>query len=132
MSDVIDTLAGIESGSALDAIRAQRPQARVHAQASYESLFRPLSEADASKVERFAIACFVAGLHGQPDIVAFYARGLGADARLPAAVGAAAAAARTQGPYGQYPKGPLTAEDKAGPLHRIAEPTRSALGARLA
>jgi len=132
MTDVIDTLAGIAQGSALDAIRAQRPQARVHAQATYDSLFAPLSEADASKAERFAIACFVAGLHSQLDVVAFYEKGLAADDKLRAAIGAAAAAARTEGPYGHYPKGPLTAEDKAGAVHRIAEPTRSALGPRLA
>ena len=61
MSDVIDTLAGIEPGSPLDAIRNGRLQARTHAQASYDSLFKPLSEADASKLERIAIACFVSG-----------------------------------------------------------------------
>jgi CMD domain protein len=131
MNDVIDALAGIASGSTLDAIRAQRPQARVHAQASCDSLFNPLSERDASRQERFAIACFVAGLHAQPDIVAYYEKGLGEDS-LRAAIGAAAAAARTEGPYGHYPKGPLSAEDKAGPFHRIVEPTRSALGRRLA
>ena len=48
MSDVIDTLAGIEPGSPLDAIRNGRLQARTHAQASYDSLFKPLTEADAS------------------------------------------------------------------------------------
>jgi hypothetical protein len=36
MPDVIDTLAGIAPGSPLDAVRAQRPQARLHAQASYD------------------------------------------------------------------------------------------------
>ena len=41
-------------------------------------------------------------------------------------------AARVEGPYGHYPKGPLSAEDKAGPVHRIAAPTRDALGRRLA
>ena len=135
MSDVIDTLAGIAPGSPLDAVRAQRPQARLHAQASYDSLFTPLSDADASKLERYAIACFVAGLHGRPEMEAFYGSGLaaaGASAALQAATGAAVAAARVEGPYGHYPKGPLSAEDKAGPVHRIAAPTRAALGARLA
>jgi len=133
--DVIDTLAGIAPGSPLDAVRAQRPQARLHAQATYDSLFTPLSDADASKLERLAIACFVVGLHKQPDIAAFYEKGLaaaGAPAALQDAIGAAAAAARTAGPYGHYPKGPLTAEDKSGPVHRIAAPAREALGPRLA
>ena len=127
MSDVIDTLAGIAPGSPLDAVRAQRPQARLHAQASYDSLFTPVSDADASKPERYAIACFVAGLHGRPEMEAFYG-----SAALQAAIGAAVAAARVEGPYGHYPKGPLSAEDKAGPVHRIAQPTRDALGPRLA
>jgi CMD domain protein len=135
MSDVIDTLAGIAAGSRLDAVRAQRPQARLHAQASYDSLFKPLSEDDAGKLERFAIACFVAGLHGRPETEAFYGAGLaaaGAPAALQTAIGAAVAAAKAEGPYGRYPKGPLSAEDQAGPVHRIAPPTRSALGSRLA
>jgi len=135
MSDVIDTLAGITPGSALDAIRARRPQARVHAQASHDSLFKPLSEADASKIERLAVACFVAGLHGRPEMEAFYGKELataGPPAGLQAAIGAAVAAAKAEGPYGHYPKGPLSAEDKAGPVHRIAAPTRAALGPRLA
>jgi CMD domain protein len=134
MPDVIDTLAGIGPGSPLDAIRAQRPQARLHAQASYDSLFAPLSEADVTKLERFAIACFVAGLHGRPEMEAFYGSGLagvGAPAALQAAIGAAVAAAKVEGPYGHYPKGPLSAEDKEGPIHRIAGPTRQALGPKL-
>jgi CMD domain protein len=132
MPDVIDTLAGIAPGSPLDAVRAQRPQARLHAQASYDSLFKPPSEADASKQERFAIACFVAGLHEQPEIAAFYEKGSSPDGALQAAIRTTAAAARTEGPYGHYPKGPLNAEDKAGPAYRIAPPTRQALGPRLA
>jgi CMD domain protein len=135
MSDVIDTLAGIPPGSPLDAIRAQRPQAREHAQASYDSLFKPLGEADASKLERLAIACFVVGLHGRPEMEAFYGSGLGAagaSAALQAAIGAAVATAKVEGPYGAYPKGPLSAEDKAGPVLKIAASTREALGPRLA
>ena len=135
MPDVIDTLAGIAPGSPLDAVRAQRPQARLHAQASYDSLFAPLSEVEATRPERFAIACFVAGLHGRPEMEAFYGSGLaaaGASTALQAAIGAAVTAARVEGPYGHYPKGPLSAEDKAGPVHRIAAPTRDALGRRLA
>src|SRR5205085_2256000 len=44
MADVIDTLASIAPDSPLDAIRANRPQARVHAQATYDSLFKPARE----------------------------------------------------------------------------------------
>lgn len=135
MPDVIDTLAGIAPGSPLDAIRNQRPQARVHAQASYDSLFKPVSEDDASKLERLAIACFVAGLHGRPEMEGFYGSALaeaGASAAWPAAIAGAVGSAKVQGPYGHYPKGPLSAEDKAGPVFRIAEAARGVLGARLA
>jgi CMD domain protein len=135
MSDVIDTLAGIAPGSPLDAIRNQRLQARTHAQASYDSLFKPLSEADASKLERAAIACFVAGLHGRPEMEAFYGTALaeaGAPLAWKDAIAAAVEAAKGQGPYGRYPKGPLSAEDKAGPVFKTSAAERSALGVRLA
>ncbi|MFO1084278.1 MAG: CMD domain protein [Reyranellaceae bacterium] len=135
MPDVIDTLAGIAPGSPLHAIRDQRPQARVHAQASCDSLFSPLSEADATKVERFAIGCFVAGLHGRPEMEAFYDAGLagaGAPAGLKAAIAGAVAAAKGKGPYGRYPKGPLSTEDQSGPVHRLDAAIRATLGARLA
>lgn len=135
MPDVIDTLAGIEPGSPLDAIRNQRLQARQHAQASYDSLFKPRSEADASKAERIAIACFVAGLHGRPEAEAFYGTALveaGAPAAWKGAIAAAVKAAEGQGPYGHYPKGPLTAEDKPGPLFKLGASERGVLGPRLA
>lgn len=135
MPDVIDTLAGIEPGSPLDAIRNQRLQARQHAQASYDSLFKPRSEADASRLERVAIACFVAGLHERPEVEAFYGAALteaGAPAALKDGIAAAVATAKGQGPYGHYPKGPLSAEDKPGPVFRLGASERSVLGARLA
>jgi CMD domain protein len=135
MSDVIDTLAGIEAGSPLDAIRDQRLQARQHAQASYESLFKPLSEADATRLERLAIACFVAGLHGRPETEAFYGSALaaaGAPSTWKEAIAAAVAAAKGEGPYGHYPKGPLSAEDEPGPLFKLDAAPAAVLGPRLA
>jgi CMD domain protein len=135
MPDVIDIIAGISPGSTLHAIRDQRPQARLHAQASYDSLFSPLSEADASKVERFAIARFVAGLHGRSETETFYGVGLagaGAPTELRAAIAAAVAMAKGKGPYGHYPKGPLSTEDQTGSVHRLDAALRTALGARLA
>ena len=38
-ADVIDALVGIMPGSSLDAVRARRPEARIHAQATYRALF---------------------------------------------------------------------------------------------
>jgi len=135
MSDIIDKLAGIEPGSPLDAIRNQRLQARTHAQASYDSLLNPRSEADATKAERIAIACFVAGLHGRPEMEAHYGTALaesGAPAAWTGAIAAAVKSAKGQGPYGHYPKGPLSAEDKAGPIFKIGAAERAALGPKLA
>lgn len=130
MTDVIDTLVGIAPGSKLDAIRAQRSEARKHAQASYTSLFEPKDRGDVTAEERHAIAAFVAGLHGEPRTSAFYA------AKLPAGLGAAVAAevttAKSKGPYGHFPKGPLSTEDAPGPTWKVSEAARKALGPRLA
>ena len=41
-------------------------------------------------------------------------------------------AAGAEGPYGRYPEGPLSAEDKAGPVYRVSDESRAVLGPRLA
>jgi CMD domain protein len=133
--DVIDTLVGIMPGTKLDAIRARRSEARKHAQASYLGLLVPEDPGGVSLQERFAVAAFVAGLHGEGQTRAFYAEGLkssGAPDALRAAVARQVDAARAAGPYGRYPRGPLSAEDQAGPLHRVSAEARDALGTRLA
>lgn len=134
-TDVIDTLAGIEPGSALDAIRKRRPAARDQAQASYLALFAPENPGGVTPTERFAVAAFVTGLHGRAETAAFYAAGLavtGASPELRSAIDTAIAAAKGQGPYGSYPAGPLSREDTIGPIHRVAAEARLALGSRLA
>ena len=85
--DIIDTLAGIEPGSALDAIRARRLQARENAQKSYLALFEPIDASDFSLVERAAVGAFVTGLHGESPVASFYRD------KLAATAGAAAATA---------------------------------------
>jgi CMD domain protein len=130
VNDVIDALVGIAPGSKLDAIRAQRSEARKHAQASYTSLFEPRDRGGVTADERHAIAAFVAGLHGEPKTDAFYAAKL--PAALRTAVGAEVAAASSKGPYGRFPKGPLSAEDAPGQTWKVSEASRKALGARLA
>ncbi len=102
-ADVVDVLVGIRPGSALDAIRARRPEARTHAQKSYRALFAPEAPGDVSVVERFAVAVFVIGLHAEAAMTAFYAAGLeasGASAELRRAAVAAVAEAKAPGPYG--------------------------------
>jgi CMD domain protein len=135
-ADVIDTLAGIAPGSHLDTVRrTRRPVAREHAQKSYDSLFRPADYGGFGPLERYFVAVFVAGLHGQDAIKAFYAdqlRSSAATDAVLAAVEAEIAAAKTKGPYGAYPKGPLSVEDTKGPVHRVTDEHRETVGPRLA
>lgn len=130
MQDVIDSLAGIQPGSALDRIRAGRQEARSQAQASYVALFEPPAPGAFGHAERFAVAAFVAGLHEQPSVAAFYRERV--PAALRPAINAAVQEARGQGPYGAYPPGPLSPEDVPGPTYLPSDPVRAALGPRLA
>jgi CMD domain protein len=133
-ADVIDALVGIAPGSPLDAIRARRPEARAHAQATYRALFAPDKPGNVTAQERFALGAFVAGLHDAAAIVAAYAERLsesGAPAALKDALDAAVAEAKTSGPYGRYPAGPLSREDTAGASYRVGAATRRTLGPRL-
>jgi CMD domain protein len=135
VADVIDTLAEIAPGSPLDKARVRRTVAREQAQASYLSLFKPSAMGGVSAQERYAVATFVAGLHGQAQAEAFYGASLaeaGSSAALKAAIARAVAAGKTQGPYGAYPKGPLSVEDTTGPIYRVAADLKAALGPRLA
>jgi CMD domain protein len=134
-ADVIDALVGITPGSPLDAIRARRPEARAHAQATYRALFAPEAPGNVTPQERFAVGVFVAGLHGATAIAVSYAARLaenGASPALREAVDAAIAEARTSGPYGQYPAGPLSGEDTAGLSYRVGAAIDRTLGRRLA
>jgi CMD domain protein len=134
--DVIDRLAGIAPGSHLDRVRAQREQARTHAQQSYLSLFAPVPPliGNFEIVDRFAIAAFVAGLHGQAEAARFYADGLagqGAEAAVLEAIAGETKRGAAAGPYGRYPAGPLSAEDAAGPSYAVGDAQRQVLGERL-
>jgi len=132
--DIIDTLAGIEPGSALDAIRARRLQARENAQKSYLSLFEPIDVSDFSLVERAAIAAFVTGLHGESPVAAFYREKLAANvdvAALLAAIQVEIKRGQTSGPYGAFPAGPLSIENKAGLIYRVSAGRKRDLGTRL-
>ena len=133
-TDIIDTLAGIAPGSALDTIRAKRVQARDNAQKSYLSLFEPVDTSDVSLLERAAVAFFVIGLHREPNVAAFYKAKLAATAdgaRLIEAIEVEIARGETSGPYGAYPTGPLSVENKAGLIYRVSAERKPELGARL-
>jgi CMD domain protein len=134
ISDVIDHLVGIQPGSSLDRLRDQRPQARQNAQKSYQALFEPEFPGHVTAVERYAVATFVAGLHRQPHVTNFYATSLQklGHSRLTAAIKEEIARGAVEGPYGRYPEGPLTVEDKAGPVYQVSTGDRELLGSRLA
>jgi CMD domain protein len=132
--DIIDLLAGIEPGSSLDSIRSRRLQARENAQKSYLALFEPADTGDVVLAERFAVAAFVAGIHGEPSASSFYSGLLAGPAGRPELVNVLKTEidlARTQGPYGAFPAGPLSVEDKAGLIYRVAGKSRDVLGGRL-
>ena len=132
--DVIDALAGIVPGSALDAARARRPAARAHAQASYRTLLLPADPGTFSIAERFAVAAYVAGLHRAAATVEHYAAGLTqhGGAALAATVAQAVAETLSSGPTGHYPPGPLSIEDTPGPVFALSAPVAAALGPKLA
>lgn len=125
--DLIDVLAGLPPGSEL---RAARPTAREYAQKSYEALFVSVPEGMMPVTERLAVACFVAGLHGDAPSIEHYGALLAASdaSALSGAIDAAVAAGKTTGPYGAFPPGPLSAEDTSGP---VFSGDASSLGPRL-
>ncbi len=133
-TDVIDLLAGIREGSSLHALRTARPQTRDNAQKSYEALFEPAHEGDVSHSERFALASFVAGLHAADNVTQFYLAALEkaeSERGLIDAVKAEVNGGRTVGPYGHYPAGPLSTEDREGLVYHVSEAGRPVLGSKL-
>jgi CMD domain protein len=135
MTDIIDTLAGAASGSLLESLRARRPVTRDNAEKAYRALFQPPNTEDVSLSERFAVALFVAVLHGDAASAEHYGSLLSAqdnDEGLRGAILDAAQAGLTHGPYGSYPKGPLSVENKPGLVYEVGSIQRDAIGERLA
>ena len=131
---MIDLLAGIEPGSSLNGIRARRLHARENAQKSYVALFEPVDFGDVAATERYAVAVFVAGIHDEPAAASFYLAKLAKASdrsELVEALKAEIERAKTEGPYGVFPAGPLSVEDKAGLIYRVAGQGQRVLGARL-
>jgi CMD domain protein len=132
--DIIDLLVGIEPGSHLDEVRTLRPEARDNAQKSFRALFEPGNAGDVTLQERYAVATFVAGLHRRTRVTEFYASGLRdhAGQEFAAAVAVEIARGEGEGPYGRFPAGPLSAEDKTGANFTASEDARRTLGSKLA
>ena len=88
--DVVSRLAGIEPGSPLAELRAQRPEATGYAQDSYDALFNPTDPGSLSVTECLATALRVAYLHAVPAAVVHYHQQLVEVGANPAIVTAAA------------------------------------------
>jgi CMD domain protein len=134
-TDIIDLLAGIAPGSSLDGIRERRLQARENAQKSYLALFEPADFGAFAAAERYAVAAFVTGIHGEANVANFYLAKLAKAVDRPALVEALKAEieqAKSTGPYGAFPPGPLSVEDKSGLIYRVCGDPKSVLGPKLA
>ncbi|OUE21883.1 hypothetical protein BFL34_00354 [Clavibacter michiganensis] len=132
-ADVVDLLAGLAPDHPLSRIRDLRPDARANAQRSFEALLEPADPGAFSYAERYAVAAFVARLHGSDRAAAFYADLLGdADASLAPVVDRAARDGATAGPTGAYREPGLAAESVATDPWTPDAATRDAVGPRLA
>jgi alkylhydroperoxidase domain protein len=74
--DIISALAGLEPGSSLATLRAERPEAMRHAQGSYQALFAPVAAGGLTLPERFVVAEHVARLHASDTAAVHYRSGL--------------------------------------------------------
>lgn len=131
-TDVIDQLVGIAPGDALDALRDQRPNARANAQASYDALFHSDEREEVGQRERLAVAYWTVALSQSPTASHYRDLLAAEDADLLAALDAALPGALTEGPYGDYPAGPLTVENVAGLVWTPDSALSAAAGERLA
>lgn len=130
--DIVDQIAGVTPE--LDALRRRRPVTREQLQASFDALFRPVSEEHASQAERELIAAFATRLAGSSDATGtFYAdRALAADADRAAVVLAEASDAAVEGPFGAYTERGLQGESTEGERYAPSDAAAEALGDRLA
>lgn len=131
-TDIIDRLVGVAPGSRIDELRRRRPETREQSQASYDALFAPLDDSEASIAERRLIAAFVTGLAADEATAAYYAaQARDVDPQRNAVVIAQAAVAATSGPYGHYAEIGLQHENTDGLRYRADDGVRGALGSRL-
>ena len=94
-------------------------------------MFEPADFGDVGAAERYAVAAFVAGLHDEPTVAGFYLAKLAAcRPDLAEALKAEIERGKTKGPYGAFPTGPLSVEDKTGLIYHVAADRKTAIGAR--
>ena len=133
-ADLIDQVLSITPGSRLDALRRHREVARENIQNAYLALFEPRDASEVSQLERLAVASFIAGVHGQLVLADHYAHLLTrteGGIALSAVLTTEIERGTTEGPFGTYPSGPLSVEDKAGPIYSVGVDSKQALGTKL-
>jgi CMD domain protein len=133
--DLIDQVLSITPGSHLDALRRHRTVARDNVQQAYLALFEPVDSSQVSLLERFAVASFVSALQGQPVLADHYAHKLtqlDGGPGIAAVINGEVERGATTGPYGIYPAGPLSEENKVGLHFTVSPDAQRFLGERLA
>lgn len=112
MTDIINSLT-----SGPTELRDLRPDAKANAQKSFEALLELAEPGGFTQTERYAVAAYVAGLHGTARATEFYADLLGDDAEpaLAEAVAESIRRGRTRGPYGQFREPELRDRSEQGP-----------------
>jgi CMD domain protein len=70
--DTFDVIARVQPGSPAARLRARRPDLTRFSQASYGSLFEPVSDEGLSLRERFVVALRIALAEGDDDLAAWY------------------------------------------------------------
>jgi len=132
--DIIDEFLGTAAAATLAEVRDARPDARANAQRSFDALFSPVDDSEISLAERWAVAAFAVGLHGEDVLGPYYFAQYAALGALPAeseALGAQVAAGRTSGPYGSYREANLAKESTDGLRFTVPSAEREILGERL-
>lgn len=118
MTDIIDLLSGTTEVTAVAELRDLRPAAKENAQRSFTVLLEPADTSGFTTRERYAVATYVAGLHGHVRAVEFYSDLLDDEtdaAEFSRAVRTAADLARRAGPYGEFREPGLAHRSKPGP-----------------
>lgn len=132
-ADLINLLAGVTPGSALDEVRNLRSQARENAQRSFQALLEPAEPGTFPLSERYAVALFVAQLHRFGAAREFYADLLSDEApELVDAITGLEAATATHGPVGNYREPDVQGENTPALRWVPTAADVELLGARLA
>ena len=126
--DIIDELVG----SPLE-LRKRRTITKDQAQKSYEALFSNVKDGGFSLKSRLAVATFVSRLHSFDNAINFYENELKKlQTDWAKIIEEAANAAKSTGPFGKYPDGPLTKENTVGKSWSADAELKNSLGEKLA